>query len=310
MIVPIRYQVNGEFIDNELKYRGKVTWFFYLIYIKFTYDEEFHKQIKVFGIPLRNSNSGKKSRKQNKKKRSQEGLDSEVMKEELHENRMSSSHTTNDLRSEKKLDIGENCEEELTAWEKEMEEEAKEEAKFAKKIVGESSNHKTSSKSKETFSDKVDKIKSKLINIVQKIKDLIVKIQEKKLKIEHYLEIWNKKETQIALSKGKKRLKKMIQAILPRRWNIIGEMGFAEPATTGQAMGVLGVLYPILGSNVAVTPNFDNEIISLEGSAKGRIRLGNLIYQLIAFLLNKDCLEFVKIVLEERADSKKGKKEK
>ena len=37
MIVPIRYQVEGDFHEKKPGMRGKITWFFYLIYMKFSY---------------------------------------------------------------------------------------------------------------------------------------------------------------------------------------------------------------------------------------------------------------------------------
>ena len=46
LIVPIRYQAEGEFLEKKPGVRGKITWFFYLIYMKFCYDEEFRMQFK------------------------------------------------------------------------------------------------------------------------------------------------------------------------------------------------------------------------------------------------------------------------
>ena len=181
---------------------------------------------------------------------------------------------------------------------------------MAKQVVEEKIEVSSASEEKEkkSFSEKVEDIKSKIQDIIQKIQDIIAKIQDGKLKVEHYLELWNRNETQITFNRAKKKFGKMIIAVIPRRWMLAGEVGFDDPATTGKFMGVLGAMYPIFGNKVQIIPNFDNSVMNIEGKLKGHIRLGNLLYQIVSLLLNRHCFKFIKLVFDELGGSSKGKK--
>lgn len=360
LIVPIRYQVEGKFLEKKPGGKGKITWFFYLIYMTFVYEEDFRIQVRVFGFKV--FDSAKESSKPEKKKKSGEASESvveetdsegEKNKQKIPENyesgtsedlKSENSDKTLSARSEEKV-VSESItiqkqktEDELTAWEKEMEAEAKEEAELAGRIESEFSKRRplkevnvseqdeqnvfqdieqssealqdekdnTTEKEKKSFSEKIEGIKLKIQNIIQKIKDIIAKIQDGKLKVEHYLELWNRKETQITFNRAKTKLGRMIKAVLPRKWKVTGELGFSDPCTTGQFMGALGALYPVFGNKVQITPNFENEVINMEGSVKGHIRLGNLLYQLVSLILNRHSFKFIKLVFDELGSMKKN----
>lgn len=329
LIVPIRYQVEGEFLEKKPGGRGKITWFFYLIYMTFVYEEDFRIQVRVFGFKVFDSTEGTskaKVKKKPKKKVDEEaenvGKESSIKSEEVKDNLLESRDGL----------VSEDSTDELAVWEKEMEAEAKEEAKLADKVIQEQSisikqidmnnaqnkeqnlnnSQETESNSvereKKAFSEKIEDVKVKIQDIIQKVKDIIAKIQEGKLKVEHYLELWNRKETQVTFSRAKMKFGRMIKAILPRKWKLTGEIGFTDPCTTGQLMGALGAMYPILGNRVQIVPNFENEVINIEGNVNGHIRLGNLLYQLVSLILNRHCFKFIKLVLDELGSSKKSQK--
>lgn len=354
LIVPIRYQAEGEVFEKKPGIRGKVTWFFYLIYMKFCYEDEFRIQVRVFGFQVFDSIGGEpkpKAKKKSRKKVQSESEDvaggekkteealsegkkvtSENSTSDIVENNISGSEQVLSESLENKTENEENVirnvkcnakEDDLVAWEKEIEAEAREEAELAKQIfekkeevelVKQTSEEKekifetSEEKEKKSFSEKIEDIKSKIQDIIQKIKNIIAKIQDGKLKVEHYLELWNRDETQISFGRAKTKLVRMIIAILPKKWKITGEIGFDDPAMTGQFMGVLGAMYPILGNKVQIVPNFENAVINVEGNLKGHIRLGTLLYQLVSLILNRHCFKFIKLVFDELGSSKKTKK--
>ena len=168
---------------------------------------------------------------------------------------------------------------------------------------------KDNKKSKKSLDERMEEFKKKIQDVVNKIKDILKKIQDGKIKIEHYLELWNRKETQITFQRAKKKFGMVFKAILPRKWGLSGNVGFEDPSITGKLMGGLGAMYPILGNNVQIVPEFEDEALELDGRAKGYIRLGNLVYQLITLLLNPYCVKFIKLVFDELGGSKKRKKE-
>ena len=144
MIVPIRYQVEGEFREKKPGIRGKITWFFYLIHMKFAYEDEFHIVVRVFGIKVYDSLSESKSFKKIKKdsKKSQEKTsNSDIMKEEALENSdrdiNSPEVEVHNMEEDKNQEIISNTEDELAVWEREVEALEKEEAELASRIIHE-----------------------------------------------------------------------------------------------------------------------------------------------------------------------------
>ena len=316
MIVPIRYQVEGDLHEKKPGVCGKITWFFYLINMNFSYENEFHIIVRVLGFKVYDSLSEKKPIK--KKKTREDNIAGREVKNKNDDlsgnvNSMEISNHKNDEKEQKSIM---NAEEELAAWEKEVETEEKEEAELAKKVILEEKKKNVDSKvlnnnkkSKKSLDERIEEVKRKVHDIVNKIKDILKKIQDGKLKVEHYLDLWNRKETQITFQRAKKKFGKVCKTILPRKWRISGTIGFEDPSITGKLMGGLGAMYPILGNNVQIVPEFEDEALELDGKAKGYIRLGNLVYQLITLLLNPYCFKFIKLVFDELGGSKKRKKE-
>ena len=327
LIVPIHYRAEGEVLEKKPGVRGKITWFFYLIYMKFAYEEDLHIVVRVLGFKIYDSGQEPKEDKQSRdsKEIEDETLGKAVVSEsssnETVEKTVAAEQTDMNSTEAKQTDSSdlisknEGKEYSLADWEKEIEAEEKEEAKLAKKVIQSQTSSSINAEDtlieeeKKSLSEKIEDIKVKLAEVIQKIKDIIAKIQDGKLKVEHYLELWNRKETQITFGRAKSKLGKIITAVLPRKWNITGEIGFADPCITGQFMGVMGALYPFIGSNVEIIPDFENEVLSLKGHVKGHIRLINLLHQLVTLVLNGHCFKFIKLVLDELGGSKNSGKQ-
>lgn len=320
VIVPIRYRAEGELLEKKPGVRGKITWFFYLIYMKFAYEEDMHIVVRVLGFKVYDSGQEPKEDKQSKNSGNTADV-SESSFNETVEKTVAAEQTDMNSTEAKQTDSSdlisknEGKEYSLADWEKEIEAEEKEEAKLAKKVIQSQTSSSINAEDtlieeeKKSLSEKIEDIKVKLAEVIQKIKDIIAKIQDGKLKVEHYLELWNRKETQITFGRAKSKLGKIITAVLPRKWNITGEIGFADPCTTGQLLGVIGALYPVIGSNVQIIPDFENEVLSLKGHVKGHIRLINLLHQLVTLVLNGHCFKFIKLVLDELGGSKNSGKQ-
>lgn len=320
LIVPIHYRAEGELLEKKPGVRGKITWFFYLIYMKFAYEEDLHIVVRVLGFKVYDSVQEPKEDKQSRDSDNTADV-SESSFNETVEKTVAAEQTDMNSTEAKQTDSGdlisknEGKEYSLSDWEKEIEAEEKEEAKLAKKVIQSQTSSSINvedtliEEEKKSLSEKIEDIKVKLAEVIQKIKDIIAKIQDGKLKVEHYLELWNRKETQITFGRAKSKLGKIITAVLPRKWNITGEIGFADPCTTGQLLGVIGALYPVIGSNVQIIPDFENEVLSLKGHVKGHIRLINLLHQLVTLVLNGHCFKFIKLVLDELGGSKNSGKQ-
>jgi len=336
LVVPIRYQAKGDFLEKKPGVRGKITWFFYLIYMSFAYEDTFHMQLRVFGIKVFDTKK-KMIKSDSGQEQSEEILveegqikeninvdgNTDCVLEDIHGHADAEIIDTAEHVLEEKNTNMIPADENLTNKDSQTDVQDEAEQIFAEDSVGIQKTENIQSydfeeidqiandkkKEKKSFAQKMQELKLKVQELIQKIKDILNKIKEGKLKVEHYLELWNRKETQITFGRAKTKLGRMVKAILPGKWEITGEIGFDNPCTTGQLMGILGALYPIIGSRIKIVPNFENEIMQIQGRLKGHICLGNLLYQLVSLLLNRHCFKFIKLIFDELSGSKKSVKE-
>lgn len=81
--------------------------------------------------------------------------------------------------------------------------------------------------------------------------------------------------------------KKLIKHILPRKLKSRIVFGTGDPCSTGQALGVFGIIYSFYGDNVQVIPDFENKVLEGKHYARGRIRLVTLLIIVIKLILDK-----------------------
>lgn len=82
--------------------------------------------------------------------------------------------------------------------------------------------------------------------------------------------------------------KRLLHHILPKKVLLQAEIGFDDPATTGNVLAAVSILYAFYGDRIQVTPYFDQEILQGEFEASGRICLGVLLYLAAKVWFHKD----------------------
>lgn len=82
--------------------------------------------------------------------------------------------------------------------------------------------------------------------------------------------------------------KRLVHHILPKKVLLQADIGFDDPATTGNVLAAASILYACYGDRIQVTPYFDQEILEGEVEASGRIRLGTLLYLAAKVWFHKD----------------------
>ncbi|WP_314164943.1 hypothetical protein [Lachnoanaerobaculum gingivalis] len=132
-----------------------------------------------------------------------------------------------------------------------------------------SKNKKSKSKKKKSSAKK----ESKLDKLINKAKDI------------HYLltEEENKKTLLLMLEKTKN----LLVHILPKK--IVGffKFGFDDPSTTGQVLEAVAIFYPLYRDDFKIVPMFYDEIIEVDISFKGRLRVFYALYIGLILWLNK-----------------------
>lgn len=128
-------------------------------------------------------------------------------------------------------------------------------------------------KSKSNKKKSTDKKESKLDKLINKAKDI------------HYL--LTEEENKKTLLRMLEKTKNLLVHILPKR--IVGffKFGFDDPSTTGQVLEAVAIFYPLYRDDFKIVPMFYDEIIEVDISFKGRLRVFYALYIGLILWLNK-----------------------
>ncbi|MDE7043835.1 MAG: DUF2953 domain-containing protein [Acetatifactor sp.] len=134
---------------------------------------------------------------------------------------------------------------------------------------------------------KFKKIKYPICSIYDKIKNIWENIS-------YYIELLQEKETKLLFSHVIFRLGKIWKGIRPR--HIRGQIlfGTGSPDTTGYAYGVYGMLSPLLGSSLSVTPDFTGAVLEGDIFISGHITIFTILWNVLRVLADKNLRRFVR----------------
>lgn len=248
LFIPIRYRGKIYFKDVP-DISLSVTWFFKFLSLNITYKEGLDIIGKVGWLFKVYSNHDDEDNGTN------EGI--EDYESEVEE-------TVDTVNENKKEDITVEDTKKVDVLEAEnkIKELDKQEKKQSKKKKSKSNKKKSSAKKE-----------SKLDKLINKAKDI------------HYLltEEENKKTFLLMLEKTKN----LLVHILPKK--IVGffKFGFDDPSTTGQVLEAVAIFYPLYRDDFKIVPMFYDEIIEVDISFKGRLRVFYALYIGLILWLNK-----------------------
>ena len=131
----------------------------------------------------------------------------------------------------------------------------------------------------------------KIMDGLEKLENFFTKLREKK---EAVLAFYYEEHNHQWFAAFWHRLKKLLLKILPRADRLYLHFGFEDPATTGQVLGGLSILYPICGEKMELCPEFNEEILEGEVKCHGRIRPVSLVIFAVKSFLNKQFFSMVK----------------
>ena len=128
-------------------------------------------------------------------------------------------------------------------------------------------------KSKSNKKKSTAKKESKLDKLINKAKDI------------HYL--LTEEENKKTLLRMLEKTKNLLVHILPKR--IVGffKFGFDDPSTTGHVLEAVAIFYPLYRDDFKIVPMFYDEIIEVDISFKGRLRVFYALYIGLILWLNK-----------------------
>lgn len=265
LFVPIRYRVKGKYEDS-LYLKGRITWLFHLLSVRVEVGEETVTSVRILGIPLSIF----------KRKKMQNEIPFEpAVKDKTDE------FTAKEGKSEDVSVYGEVVDDMPVP--KPLQESVITEKRSLYRMI------------KNKISGLIDKIKG----FIQRIRDFFCDIGNKKKQLQRYIKILRSDTVKEALSLCKNRFGRMLRSIFPRKIRAELTFGFEDPATTGYALAVYGMLPAYVGKHILLHPDFDRSVLSGNFRLKGKIRACTLLYHMLAVFLDKNCRKLYHIVKKE-----------
>lgn len=282
LFVPLRYELtaSGEFEKEaetapEFLVKARVSWLLRLVCICLTAGQTGLKlKIRMFGIPL---GSRKKKRKEPASKTASKTEFSEM---ELSETELSKTECLKTEFSETNSSETECPEAEMPKTASSKEEtpefsEEEEKASFFKRLY-------------QKFKDLIRKILEFFRNLRCTFEKICVKIKKAFGMAGEILDFMNAEENRESFRYLKEEAGKLLRHILPQK--LFGHVAFGleDPAATGKVLMALGMIYPLFGNRISITPLFENQLY-VEGNIylKGRIRVFSLLIIVVRVWLNK-----------------------
>jgi hypothetical protein len=131
-----------------------------------------------------------------------------------------------------------------------------------------------------------DKIKAFFTGIRDKIMQLVTKTADIKTKLKLIKDFLQDGANREGFSLTYSKIKSLLKHILPCKLKSTIRFGTGDPCSTGQALGVISILYSFYGNNISITPDFENKVFEGKHYARGRISL--MIIIVIVYRLLKD----------------------
>ena len=99
-----------------------------------------------------------------------------------------------------------------------------------------------------------------------------------------------------ALVRGKKEIFKLLGRLSPKVLQADIHYGFEDPSLTGKVLAGFGILYPFLGDQVQITPDFQEKVLEGRLCVKGRIYVRHLVLMAVKLLLDRNVRQTIKDV--------------
>lgn len=301
LFVPIRYTLEAkreEESEEPFSVKGRVTWLLHLLNIHACFPQTPYLRARilcftVFSTEKKASEkpaqaekekeavkpSGKKEKEQAAKKKEPTAPKEPAVLQEPVVLKEPAAAKEQAKKEEKEPDDEQAAK--SAAYSEEYEDEAKEDApsflKFWKRIF------------------------SILQNIRYTIRQICDKIKYIVKNIRYYLEIIKSDTFRRAFGVCKGEIRKLLSSVRPRKIKGSILIGTGDPASTGQVFAIYGILYPFLGEQIAVTPDFERQVMAGELFVKGKITVFRLIKTAWIIYFNKDLRRIIKMFKREAA---------
>lgn len=280
LFVPIRYRLTGHREGDTLALAARVTYLLHLLSVRFDYPEPGSVIVKVLGIRIFDT-AKVKAKKENTDEETVPKDSGENENSEIEENSPEKSNQGNTAENVRKDD-----KERVEIKETEENKDSADNVNEKKSLIA---------RIKEIF----QKILYTIRSICDKIKSSLQKAEELKETVAYYKDTVTKRENRRLYNRAKKRLFKVLKSIRPRVLKADLHIGTGSPDTTGYLCAIYGMLLPVLGNNVKMTPDFEETVWEGCIYIKGRITIFTILWQALGIVLDKQLWTFIKELKRE-----------
>lgn len=293
LFVPIRYRVSGRLEEDGAGARASLHWLLHIVSATVTLEKKHRSVVRIFGIPVYDNLRPKKQRQQKKQRR---------RKKQAKQERASEMPKHADT-------VTLNVSEQVMLSEPVMASEPKAMSESLKKSKQAGRFWKLRQKLR-AFLKRFLQLFQKLIrlprNILKKLQKAREKTEKWKETIAAYREFLEREEFKCAFALCKKQLFRIWKNIRPKKLKAEIYFGFEDPAVTGQILAYAGMLYPILGKDIKIRPDFEKTILEGRLFTKGRITLFVLLRVFLILYFDKNIKRLIRIWKKE--EIKDGRK--
>lgn len=298
LLVPVRYQAEGCY-DGKVKGKARITWLLHILSVTAQYEEDLIVRVRIFGFRI-----GKPKKMDSELKEAEDIVVQamEIMEPEPIREVLKGKEEDHDRGREEPGSLPPPQEESrnLTPPKEEPKREEPKKEEPNKEELKREDPKKEEPKKKKGFRIKemFEKLKKKVLTAFTKLKffflricDTLRTIKDKKDEIYAWI---SDKENQRTGKLLFRQLKRLVRHILPRRGKGNITFGFDDPYLTGQVLTYASVIYPLCHKHLNLYPVFDQTVFTMEGTFRGRIRMGSVLLIGSRMLLDRNFRRLLK----------------
>lgn len=290
LFVPIRYRIEGK-RHEDMAIRIRIHWLLGIVRLYFhSINGKQQMILRIFGIPLMDSQRPKKEKKVRTKKKGKKNKKNKknavALSKDTSEQRITVEHDKESSKDDQVTDS-------VNHHEKDYEQEQSSQQKPHGKLYGILKKYKEFVDRVRRIMRKIKRIPEKLRGIKDKLLGILTSFTEKKNKIRDF---WMDAINKLGMKGAFVELLNILKHCGPQKLSGKVLFGFEDPATTGQVLGIAAIIYARYGAKLDLKPDFEHAIFEIDVIAKGRIRIFSLLIICLRLIRNKEFKQFIKNV--------------
>lgn len=299
LFIPVRYRILLE-KNLQIQFSGKISWFLGVLALSGAYDgKQMQMDIRLFGHSLLHRKPGRRKKRKEKAERKDRTEKQTRTKEHRAEGKKQPLSLTDSKSLEVKIEpdgqqavaVVEDSKPKLSVQvpvkapvqknepikekdENGLKRQLKQKLKQIRQIPG--------------------KLKKKVQSMNKAVHHAFSRAEDRKKQIEKYIDFWKLDVTQAAKEHVWKEAKYLFRHYIPH--SIEGKLliGFDDPATTGQVLGILCMLAVFSGNQLEVDGDFQNRVLEGKLAVKGHIRLCHLAKSAVMLFADQNIRKTIK----------------